>query len=440
MAYTQTTGRLPFEAARKTGHLPFMNDPLVNALGHCFSRCSEAAVKGNQHPLTWKTLSPVPSGIETVIACDGSYSLVQQDACELVYIRVGVLRMPIQGDSTPLHPYEMSQRIQENSDCIQTVLPADIPCASQEDFQFQVRQAIYATCASRPGIIRTLRWLYTDGWLEQKKPLPPVCCPRCGSTVYLSAADSVTCACGETVFLTDLLGWARDMGKGDQYVQLAARFMLVLEFLLLLTLIREMWEQCPTRLRETLFMHDGPLSIGGRYSQMITPMRRFLSHAAGHGTPIYLCGVEKTGRMVNHLLALNVPSVEKGLVYAVPTHAYIQRQIDGRPLDAEHRYGERILLGERVFVLLPGRKQLVLSVPSCLGRADLNRPLPEDLVGLIPILNTIPDLLLPVYDNALFPISRVNALVSIAQKPCGHLLELFSASLLAPEPEGGVTV
>ena len=33
-------------------------------------------------------------------------------------------------------------------------------------------------------------------------------------------------------------------------------------------------------------------------------------------------------------------------------------------------------------------------------------------------------------DKSLFPISRVNSLVSIAQQPCGHMLELFSESLL----------
>lgn len=56
--------------------------------------------------------------------------------------------------------------------------------------------------------------------------------------------------------------------------------------------------------------------------------------------------------------------------------------------------------------------------------------MPEDLIGLPKILGTIPELVTPIYDNALFPISRVNTLVSIAQQPCGHMLELLSETFL----------
>ena len=42
----------------------------------------------------------------------------------------------------------------------------------------------------------------------------------------------------------------------------------------------------------------------------------------------------------------------------------------------------------------------------------------------------LPKLVTPVYDNALFPIARVNNLVSMANEPAGHMLELFSDTLL----------
>lgn len=431
MAYGQTTGHLPFESASRTGHISLISDPLVSQLIARFSKPgNRQAQEESSYPLKWQQIGKMETGIETVIACDGSFSEVHQDACDLVYIRAGVQRMPVYSEKVALHPFRMQRQILENSDCIQSVLPVDIPGISLREFGIRMRTAIFETCKSKPQLLFTLRWLYGEQWTGISKTLPPVHCPNCGTALDLNRKDEEVCACGEPVFLTDILEWGKDIPNTENRGTLAGRFMLILEFLLLFTLIRESWENSPRELERMLFLHDGPLSIGGRYTRMIAPMRTFLTYAAGKGLPVYLCGVEKTGRFANHLQALKMPTPQEGLTYAVPTHGYVQKDVDGRPLTAGHSYGERHLLGERVFVLLPGNRELILSIPSSLSRNDLSRPLPKDLIGLEKILGTIPDLVTPIYDNALFPISRVNALVSIAQQPCGHMLELFSESLL----------
>ena len=110
---------------------------------------------------------------------------------------------------------------------------------------------------------------------------------------------------------------------------------------------------------------------------------------------------------------------------------------EGIPLTAEHRYGERNLLGERVFVLLPEGRQFVLTVPSALEQNLPDRPQYTDLIGLDEILRILPGLVTPVYDNALYPISRVNALVSMSQEPSGRMLELFSETLLRERDGAG---
>lgn len=431
MAYGQTSGHLPYESASKTGHIPLIADPLVERLLSGFLSSGARKMEEESHyPLQWHSAEGTDSGIETVIACDGSFSEIHQDSCDLVYIRAGVQRMPVRSEKTALHPFRMQKQILENSDCIQSVLPTDIPRLSLREFGHRFRKAIFETCASKPQILFTLRWLYKEGWTGIPRAIPPVRCPNCGAVLDLSWTDADTCPCGEPVFLTDLLEWGMDIPNSENRVTLAGRVMLILEFLLLLTLIREIWKNRPEELKKTLFLHDGPLSIGGRYTRMIAPMRSFLTFAAAQGKPVCLCGVEKTGRFANHLHALKLSSPAHGLAFAVPTHGYIQKVVDGRPLTAGHRYGERHLLGERVFVLLPGNRELILSIPSALSRNELDRPLPSDLIGLEKILGTIPELVTPIYDNALFPITRVNSLVSIAQQPCGHMLELFSESLL----------
>lgn len=434
MAYAQTTGRLPFESASKTGHISLIEDPLVQRLIQGFQSAGSAPVP-SLYPLDWYTLPSAPSGIASVIACDGSFAETTQASCSLAYLRVGIQRMSAPFYGPPLHPIQMQREVQQNSLCIQTVLPLEIPCLNQLEFDFRMRQAIFETCAAQPDLLLTLRWLFSEAWAEGYTRQLYAQCPCCGTPVDISRSNAAHCSCGAQVFLTALLGWSVDLSGSDSSTQVASRFMLVLEFLLLMTCIRKMWEERPELLARTLFMHDGPLSIGGRYTKLIAPMRRFFRFTAAQGTPVCLCGVEKTGRFVSHLQVLGLESPTQGLVFAVPSHAYVQQDIDGRALTAEHRYGERHLLGERVFVLLPEGRQLVLSVPSTLEQAAIDRPAPSDLLSLEKILHAIPELITPVYDNALFPITRVNALVSIAQEPYGHMLELFSEALLGTGEE-----
>ena len=429
MAYPQTSGRLPFESASKTGHLPLMSDPLIRRLVQGFQIPQYSYSGRDAIPLCWNRFSPGQTEIRKVISCDGSYQETRLDSCDLVYIRVGVQRLGL--DLTPglLHPFQMQEEIRRNSECIQTVLPAEIPCYSQQDFSRKMREAIFATVASHPGLLTTFRWIFTEGWTGPK-PLPAIQCPRCGGYLFLDSADSCTCTCGEPVYITDILGWDKDLGGKASHVEVAARFMLVLEFLFLMTCIRQMWTEAPEQLPGTLFLHDGPLSIGGRYTQLIVPLRHFFRYAQETGNPVLLCGVEKTGYYVNHFLSLGHSQSQTGHYFTVPSHAYIQQEIEGRPITAAHRYGDRHLLGERVFVRLPEGRQYVLTVPSSLEDNLPDRPVPEDLIGLNEILNVLPKLVTPVYDNALFPIARVNNLVSMASEPAGHMLELFSDTLL----------
>lgn len=435
MAYSSCSGRLPLEAASKLGHLPLMDDPFISELVEGYRVPSGLAPYPSLYPLCWRPFSPGGSVIETVVTSDGSFAVTPQDS-SLVYIRVGIQKLPVRSEPAPLHPFEVYDTLLHNSDCIHTVLPMSIPCRTQREFSQIVRSAIFRTFQTRAILLDTLRWLFAEGWQGRGQKLPPICCPHCGEKIYLDDADERTCSCGEHIYLTDLLDWDKDLAfeaHDAQSAQLAARCMLILEFLMLLSYIRQAWESSPEVLPKTLFLHDGPLSIGGRYARMIPPMRRFFAYAAASGHPVCLCGVEKTGRFVNHLLSLDLCSPEEGLRYSVPTHGYIQHDIDGRPLTAEHHYGERILLGDRVFVSLPAGRRLVLSVPSAAAGNLPDRPTDSDLICLREILSILPALVTPVFDNALFPITRCNSLVSIAQKPCGKMLELLSRDLLKSE-------
>lgn len=432
MAYNETTGHLPFEKASKTGHIPLIQDPFVREQLAKLLPAGNRVTPIQPYPLMWEHRRNADSPIENVVACDGSYVQTDQENTRLAYIRVAALRLPVFSQGR-LHPYQREQLIQSNSDSLQTVLPVELPTLPIEQQSLRLRRAIFETIQFRPQLLQTLRWLYTDGWMEQPMGLPSIRCPGCGQLVRIGTANQITHSCGCEVFVTDLFDWDTELknsqGEADQHSGIPGRFMLVLEFLMLMSLIRETWQNSRQELGRTLFLHDGPLSIGGWYGHMLRPMGDFLREAERHGDRIYLCGVEKSGRFVRHLLAQRLEAPKEGVTFAVPSHGYVQGNIDGRPLETDHNYGERNVLGERVFVLLPENRRYVLSIPAQCIYMGPEQPMPTDLLGLEEILAVLPRLVTPVYDNALFPITQVNRLVSIAESPCGHLLGRFSESL-----------
>lgn len=428
MAYANPGGRLPFESASKVGHLPIMRDPLIDTLLQRYGAAGSGVPAGTSCNLDWQTTVDNSEEITTVISSDGSYYESESDGA--IFVRAGIQRLPSRLPTKVLHPFLANAQLEANTDSVQTVLPKWINCTAR-DFERLVRKTIFDTCASKDGLLDTIRWFSGSHWEDPSASI--FCrCPYCGEELELSD-DQVKCSCGETVYLTDVLDWDDDLQqvtRNDGSAVLATRFMLVLEFLLLLDCIRKMWIGGREELAHTLFLRDGPLTIGGHHRNLLRALQDFFCFAYRAKTPVLIAGVEKSGRMVRHLSGLHLPSPIEGLLYAVPSRKYVQTAIDGRPTDASHRYGDDHILGDRVFVRIAGGRELVLSVPSRLSRTPFERPVVGDLIGLPQIMAVLPALVTPVYDNALFPITKINAAVSIGPKPCGRLLEQLAAQYL----------
>lgn len=421
MAYSSINGHLPHEFAKRTGHLPIVLDPHIRALIESFKTPPAYGMIAPAPDLSWNGLPQGKGPITEVISCDGSFCEVEDGLYRLGHIVCGLVRMPVSSRPIAMHPFDAKRERESNSDRIQTVLPLDVPNSTEQAYIRMLREAIWKTLCYKPELLETLSWLLHEQWnIENVKALK-FSCPSCGQNVVLGPTDTMTvCNCGETVCLSDYFGWHNDISHRDPEDAVTPtiyRFMTILEYTMLLSCIRTLWSQ--GKADHVLFVHDGPLSIGGRYARLIPPIRRFLNYAQFLGHPVRLIGVEKTGRYVNHLNGLQTP---QWTAYAIPSYEYIVNQVGGGV-----KNGEKNMLGRKVFLSLPATGRYVISVPP-IGQGSLFRS--DDLNGLFEILQVFPLLVTPVFENAIFPLTRVNALVSIAQEPCGRMLELFSKDIL----------
>lgn len=426
MAYASASGRLPMETASKTAYMGLMQHPLVQQQ---VRRLQSMTAQGNSHPigaaLQWKALPTEPTAVTDVIVCDGSNYTSTVDDSQIAFLRATILRLPTDSSGISLHPYAIANYFHDHSETVAGVLPVMVPCVSLRKFSLLLRRSIFEIVSNNPAILDTFCWLFRRGWLPNPASHLTVVCPHCGEKLRFENISTVTCpTCSETVFITDLLQFDRDISDTLYDPFASTRVTSVLEFLMLLTSMRNMFEHAPEKLPCTLFLHDGPLSIGGHYQRLFVPLREFLIYAADLGTPIMFCGVEKSSIFTSHLVAIDCNRLPRRNQYAVPTRDYIDRHIRGTIDQYGHYYGERNVLGEKVFLIAEQQSRYVVSIPTVEQRSQ-EGPDPEQLICRDVILRTLCSLVSPVYDNALYPIVCANSQVSISHSPGGRMLDLM---------------
>ena len=99
-----------------------------------------------------------------------------------------------------------------------------------------------------------------------------------------------------------MLGFHLDMNDDNAPISVASSYMIVMEMLMLFTVIRLQWSNRDQRLiSNTLFIKDGPMTLGGQYSKLVPNIREFLNYAKKQGRPIHIIGSEKSGAFFDYL-------------------------------------------------------------------------------------------------------------------------------------------
>lgn len=134
----------------------------------------------------------------------------------------------------------------------------------------------------------------------------PVKCPRedCPPTDVAIASEPGRCSqCGERLYATDTLRVHEAVGSEGTNEEALGRLRSVVELLVLVGLATLLWEQSRSDLlASTLFILDGPLAMYGEPAKLRGRAEHYFQAMAATtpGAAPYLCGIEKSGAMVDY--------------------------------------------------------------------------------------------------------------------------------------------
>lgn len=442
MAYS-SSGRLPMETASKLGHLDVIGSEWVNAILDDFETNDLLDGKNYDHSI-WASYDPSSAKpLQHIWAVDGSYVKVEENNKELAFVKTALMTVEQtkieQIDKEYPHPLLMQDIMKDSASFHATVFPLKNLKSSRGNIYDTVRHIIFDSMKNiEDGLyFETLKWLAYKKWTGNKFNSPSFECPHCGKTIEKGLGfdkDMDKCPmCGKENLLTDMLGFHLDMNDDNAPVSVASSYMLMMEMIMLLTVIRLHWENSDkTLVSNTLYIKDGPLTLNGQYSKLVPNLRDFLLFARDNGRPIHVIGCEKSGLFFDYLsLASKFVKLDANRIkYAVLNHGFIRKEIQRAP-DHGNPYGLRTNWGEKVLVVVDENTHFVLNLTTGFYSALDTYPEIEDVIGLDRILSTLPSLISRKYEGALYPIELVNGVASMSNYPSAKILQAYARDIIS---------
>ena len=238
-------------------------------------------------------------------------------------------------------------------------------------------------------------------------------CPTadCNKDVQVSAAGGECDACGVWLFPTDVLRIHEEVGEEGANQSPLGRLMSVVELLVLVGLATLLWEQSRhDLLPTTLFIVDGPLAVYGPPAKLRARALTFFQQM-GTDTPglaPYICGLEKTGAMVDFARQLARHGVlEPGQLMVC------DEEILGRVTNATNAraYGKETYWGRKfIYRALDGRVVVPTVMPATGDPYDSNggKPDPDDYPTLPAILDVIDRTGSSMYVDGIIPVAAAH--------------------------------
>ncbi|NUQ98538.1 MAG: hypothetical protein HOY79_18960 [Streptomyces sp.] len=436
--------RLSGERASKLGHLEIVKSTFVQSLIDQFEYPTE--VEDSDEGTPWQALDLADvQPLTAVIAVDGSLQTVASDGLPkraLSFVKTALVRLDRRAiekiDKRMPHPVLMRELMRESALQAATVFPlrnVRVPGLTNYDL---VRNIIRDSLRiEADGLAHdTLKWLAYQKWSTDRRSSPRFACPHlsCGEETkgLPYDADDGTCEhCGGELYLSDMIGFHREMSEDVAAESLATAYMLIHETLLLFSVIRFFWQQGDFgSLRNVLLIKDGPLTLRGQYSKLVPCIRNLFAFAKDKACPIHLIGQEKTGAFVDHLSEIGrfapPQTLDEPPSFAVLSHRYVREKVQLMP-DRDNEYGLKTNYGEKVLVKLDPYCQMVISVPTGQYLDHPDKPATaSDLIGLRRILATLPSLVSYHNEGALIPINLANGVASLSSYPSAKVLKLFA--------------
>lgn len=265
----------------------------------------------------------------------------------------------------------------------------------------------------------------------------PVCAEGFATPITFSASvPTAPCPiCGSALYATDVLHMHEEISDFGSNATVIARFMNVVEHIMMATLIRMLADKLPTTLSKVGFVIDGPLALFGRPAWLHRPLMAMYQDItrmlAKQGlAPPVIMGLQKDGVVMDHTRC-----VQRFLApnsYRPVDDDYRERWISGKPSDAkthgsETYYGQDFIFKtERGGVFCVGLpypmrdkgNETVFSVQ----KAEVHRY--GDLIGRA--FDVVREFEFDLYENSIIPVALAHRHASISLVPGGKVLDLVT--------------
>jgi len=435
-----SSGRLPSESASKLGHLAIIQSEWVRSLVNDFESVATEPTLGDISVWQKYKFSGI-APLKYIWAVDGSYVAVKTDpptGKEVAFIKTALLSVDKSKmesiDKLNPHPLLLQDIMSESALFHATVLPLKNVKTSLGNNYDAARNIIFESIKTdeNGAYFETLKWLSYEKWHRTSGTTPSFDCPHCEKNIegLPFDTDKSSCPmCGNTIFLTDMIGFHLDMNEDSAPESVASSYMLILETLMLFTIIRILWNHSDKSLfSDTLFIKDGPLTLRSQYSKLVPNIRHFIEYTKQAQRPIHLVGQEKTGIFFDHLMSIakyiKPKEVNDLPAIAVLSHKYVRQEVYRSP-ELANPYGKRTNWGEKAYVKLDPDSSLVLNIPTGEYCDDPNFPIIDNIIGIDRIMATLPSLVSRKFEGALFPIELANGVASMSSYPSAKVLERF---------------
>lgn len=241
----------------------------------------------------------------------------------------------------------------------------------------------------------------------------PVNCPTddCNKDVPVPPEGLECDACGVWLFPTDVLRIHEEVGEEGANQSALGRLMSVVELLVLVGLATLLWEQSRHQLLPTtLFIVDGPLAMYGPPAKLRARALAYFQRmdADTPGLAPYICGLEKTGAMVDFARQLARHDVLEPGQLMVCDEAVLGRVINATNVRG---YGKETYWGRKfIYRALDGRVVVPTVMPATGDPYDANggKPDPKDYPTLPAIIDVIDRTGSSMYVDGIIPVAAAH--------------------------------
>ncbi|MFI9503807.1 hypothetical protein [Nocardia sp. NPDC052566] len=365
--------------------------------------------------------------LTAAIAVDGSYVVEQiRDGLPSVYYGftqaaaayVDLRIMETQKAERFVDPYEINRAV--NSALVTLDLPvAGAYTREGVDIATSWREAIDQLFRLKKIEVNRLNQTLLDLlFLLHGKPgdpaaRVPVNCPtpNCKEDVPVPTAGIECDGCGRHLYPTDVLRIHEEVGEEGTNQSALGRLMSVVELLVLVGLATLLWAQSRREiLPQTLFIVDGPLAMHGPPAKLRGWALEYFQEMAktSPGSAPYICGLEKTGAMVDYARQL-----ARHDVLAPGDLLLCDTDIIGRVTNTSNAlgYGKETYWGRKfIYRTLDGRVVVPTVMPPTGSPYDTNGGLsePESYPTLPAILDVIDRTGSSMYTDGIIPVAAAH--------------------------------